>query len=93
MKKQPELTEKTKQAFLDAFCDFYEQKPIEKISVQEIADAAGYNRSTFYQYFCDIYELLECVENDVIDYMQKKAFEGKDDIPDIVIFYKKKINI
>lgn len=62
MNKQPEITEKTRQTFINVFCDLYCRKPIEKISIQEIANQSGYNRSTFYQYFTDIYELLDCVE-------------------------------
>lgn len=67
MKKQPQITEKTRQTFVDVFCELYSQKPIEKISVQEIANKSGYNRSTFYQYFTDIYELLDALENDLLN--------------------------
>lgn len=28
---------------------------------------AGYHRSTFYLYFNDIYDLLDCIENNVIE--------------------------
>ncbi|NQX71553.1 TetR/AcrR family transcriptional regulator [Paenibacillus alba] len=66
MNKQPEITDKTRQTFINVFCDLYSQKPIEKISIQEIANQSGYNRSTFYQYFTDIYELLDCVEERVL---------------------------
>jgi AcrR family transcriptional regulator len=72
MKKQPEITDRTRKVLVEVFCDLYTQKPIEKISVQEITNKAGYNRSTFYQYFCDIYELLSYIENDVLNYMRKK---------------------
>lgn len=71
MKKQPQITEKTRQKFVEVFCELYSQKPIEKISVQEIANKSGYNRSTFYQYFTDIYELLDSVENDLLNDMKK----------------------
>ncbi|MEK4978740.1 TetR/AcrR family transcriptional regulator [Bacillus sp. FSL K6-6540] len=66
MKKQPEITDKTRQTFINVFCDLYSQKPIEKISIQEIANKSGYNRSTFYQYFTDIYALLDYVEESVL---------------------------
>jgi len=72
MKKQPQITEKTRQTFIDAFCELYSQKPIEKISIQEISNKAGYNRSTFYQYFTDIYELLDFVENDLLNYIKEE---------------------
>ncbi|WP_342561216.1 TetR/AcrR family transcriptional regulator [Paenibacillus sp. FSL R7-0345] len=67
MKKQPQITEKTRQVFIEVFCELYSQKPIEKISVQEIAKISGYNRSTFYQYFTDLYDLLDSVENDFLN--------------------------
>lgn len=70
MNKQPEVTEKTKKKFIDAFCKLYEQKPIEKITVQEITRMTGYNRSTFYQYFTDIYDLLGYLENDILSYLE-----------------------
>lgn len=76
MKKQPELTEKTRQSFIEVFCDLYAQKPIERISVQEISNRSGYNRSTFYQYFTDIYELLAYIENDVLHYL-RTVFQSK----------------
>ncbi|MDI4648059.1 TetR/AcrR family transcriptional regulator [Cohnella hashimotonis] len=66
MNKQPEITDKTRQTFINVFCDLYSQKPIEKISIQEIANKSGYNRSTFYQYFTDIYELLNYVEEKML---------------------------
>lgn len=66
MHKQPEITDKTRQTFVNVFCDLYSRKPIEKISIQEIANQSGYNRSTFYQYFTDIYELLDYVEERVL---------------------------
>lgn len=72
MKKQPEMTDKTRQAFIHVFCDLYSQKPIEKISIQEIANKSGYNRSTFYQYFTDIYALLDYVEENVLNSIREE---------------------
>lgn len=72
MNKQPEITQKTRQKFINVFCALYTEKPIEKISVKQITDMAGYNRSTFYQYFSDIYELRDHVENDVLTFIAKE---------------------
>ncbi|MBC1500514.1 TetR family transcriptional regulator [Listeria weihenstephanensis] len=73
MKKQPEITKKTRQTIVDVFCELYSQKPVEKITVQEIANTSGYNRSTFYQYFTDVYDLLSFIENDILDYIREKV--------------------
>ena len=90
MKKQPEITAKTKKAFLDAFCELYSQKPIERISVQEIANKAGYNRSSFYQHFCDIYELLDYLENDVLNSIHQKLNDGMGGIKEIITIFEEK---
>lgn len=71
MNKQPEITDKTRQRFVDVFCELYAKTPIEKISIQKLTNLAGYNRSTFYHYFSDIYELLEYVEQDLLSYVRK----------------------
>ena len=66
MKKQVEVTAATRQAFLDAFCILGKGKPIEKITIKELTEKAGYNRCTFYQYFNDVYDLLTSIEDDII---------------------------
>ena len=82
MNKQPEVTMKTRQKFVDVFCALYTEKPIEKISVQQITNLAGYNRSTFYQYFSDIYELRDYVENDVLTFISEEFSAGDGDVYD-----------
>ena len=62
MKKQPELTAQTKQNLIDAFWQLYCTKRIDKITVREITIRAGYNRGTFYEYFTDVYNVLEGIE-------------------------------
>ncbi|MCD8088341.1 MAG: TetR/AcrR family transcriptional regulator [Oscillospiraceae bacterium] len=66
MKKSPEITDATRNKLIQAFCEIYKEKPISKITVKEITDIAGYNRCTFYQYFQDIYALLEYAESEMI---------------------------
>ncbi|HIZ45831.1 MAG TPA: TetR/AcrR family transcriptional regulator [Candidatus Olsenella pullistercoris] len=66
MKKQPQVTEQTRANLRQAFWELYAERPIEKISVREITDRAGYNRATFYLYYHDVYELLEEIEDDLL---------------------------
>jgi len=63
MHKQTEITEQTRQNLIEAFWSIYLTKRIDKISVKEITNKAGYNRGTFYEYFQDVYEMLEVIEN------------------------------
>jgi AcrR family transcriptional regulator len=66
MKKQPEITAQTRQNLIDAFWFLYCKNRIEKISVKEITLKAGYNRGTFYEYFIDVHDVLEQIENALI---------------------------
>lgn len=57
---------RSRQNLLDAFGKVFLNKPIDKITIKDITDSAGYNRSTFYLYFRDIYELSEAYEESVL---------------------------
>ena len=50
MKKQPERTALTRNVLIETFLEISEEKPIDKITVSELASKAGYNRSTFYEF-------------------------------------------
>ena len=62
MRKRPEKTEQTKADLKEAFWRLYAERPIEKITVGEVCDLAGYNRGTFYLHFQDLYEMRDIVE-------------------------------
>jgi AcrR family transcriptional regulator len=55
--------EKIKKAFLQ----LYEERPIEKISVRLLTEAAGVNRGTFYDHYLDIYDLRDQIEEEFTD--------------------------
>jgi AcrR family transcriptional regulator len=63
-KKQPEITMMTKQIIKDSFWELYKEKKIENITVKDITQKAGFNRTTFYAYFTDVYDVLEQIEDD-----------------------------
>lgn len=66
MGKRLEITTQTKQNIIDAFWSLYCDKRIEKITVKDITQKAGYNRGTFYEYYRDVYDVLEDIENSLI---------------------------
>ena len=67
MKKQPEVTARTRKKLMDSFWELYKENRIEKISVGAITKLAGMNRGTFYEYFADIYELLDQLEDEMLE--------------------------
>ena len=66
MKKQPQITEQTKANLRAAFWQLYTEKPLDKISIKEITDLAGYNRGTFYLYYKDVYDIFSQIEEELL---------------------------
>ena len=58
--------EHTKENIKSAFWNLYKEKQIGKITVSEVCKIAGYHRSTFYEYYQDIYDVLEEIESELI---------------------------
>lgn len=77
MKKRAEQTLLTKEKLTNAFWTLYEQKPYEQITVREISELAGYNRSTFYTYFKDVYDVLEQTEADIYRLLEEEFDHGQ----------------
>lgn len=73
MKKNPEQTEMTRRNFQDAFWTLYEKQSIDKITVKDICSVAGYNRSTFYQYYSDVYDVLHKAEDQLLAEVSKSV--------------------
>lgn len=53
----------TKKSISKAFIDLLEEKPFDKITIQDITSKAGVNRQTFYYHFLDIRDLIEWIMN------------------------------
>lgn len=71
MNKQPEITDATREALVNAFFQSAKKKNIDKITIREITDLAGYNRTTFYRYFVDVYALIEYAEDEFLKNTRK----------------------
>jgi AcrR family transcriptional regulator len=56
----------TRERIIEAFWELYRHEPIERITVQRVANRARCNRSTFYRHFEDIYDVLSRIEDEVI---------------------------
>lgn len=66
MEKRTAIKERTRGNLIRAFWDCYEKKPLRELTVKNITQAAGYNRSTFYLYFDDMDDLLEQAEDELL---------------------------
>lgn len=67
------MSQTTKRALEASLKNLLLQKPLEKITINDIAEDCGINRMTFYYHFKDIFDLVEwsCAED------VTKALEGK----------------
>ena len=67
------MSQTTKRALEASLKNLMLQKPLDKITINDIAEDCGISRMTFYYHFKDIYDLVEwsCVED------ASKALEGK----------------
>lgn len=67
------MSQTTKRALEASLKKMLLQKPLNKITINDIAEDCGISRMTFYYHFKDIYDLVEwaCVED------AKRALEGK----------------
>ncbi len=68
MEQKKELT---KHLIADSFKELMYKYPFEKITIKMITDEAGIIRPTFYNHFCDKYELMEWIfEEDIASKME-----------------------
>ncbi len=67
------MSQTTKRALEASLKNLLLQKPLDKITISDIAEDCGINRMTFYYHFKDIYDLIEwsCVED------ATRALKGK----------------
>ncbi|MCD7867634.1 MAG: TetR/AcrR family transcriptional regulator [Clostridiales bacterium] len=57
---------KTKRSIRSAFLALREKKPLERITVKELAGKAEISKATFYLHYRDIYDSSETLENELI---------------------------
>lgn len=79
MKKQPEVTAQTRENLIQAFWSLYRQQKIEHITIKDITTKAGYHRSTFYEYFVDIYDVLNQMEEALLEFLKEQVLDSLED--------------
>lgn len=83
----------TKQAIIDCTIGLAENKPLKKITVNDIVKTCGITRNTFYYYFHDIYDVLDTAMAEQIDKLKGCKPEDYDkvffDIIEFTVMYKK----
>ena len=63
--KQDRRIRKSKESLKNSLIMLMKEKPVNHITVKEIVSTADLNRSTFYNYYCDIPDMLESLEEEL----------------------------
>lgn len=71
------MSQVTKRALAQSLKNLLQKKPLNKITINDIAEDCGMNRMTFYYHFKDIYDLTEwaCVEDAKRALAEKKTYD------------------
>ena len=66
------MAQQTKNAIRRAFIQLLNERPLDKISIKDIAETGAVNRNTFYYYYADIYALVEDIlQLEIQDFQSK----------------------
>lgn len=67
---------KTEQLIIKTFLELVDEKSLDKITIQDIADQCGINRNTFYYHFDDIYSLIETIFSNHLKKIEQMFEDG-----------------
>lgn len=68
---------KTQQKICDSFVDIYKDKAFEDITIKVVCKNIPIARSTFYQYFNNVWEVKDLIENNFIAGLLKSSYQLK----------------
>lgn len=71
-------TEKTKRSIYNAFICIRSRKSLEKLTVKELCEMAQINKSTFYVYYKDVYDLSDKIESEIVSSVIKNLGNADD---------------
>ena len=81
---------KTKKALLQCLTKLMSEKKISDITVKELTDLADVNRSTFYLYYKDIFDMVESIETNMFEEFLRifnESNKGKDRYSSLLALY------
>lgn len=77
---------KTKKAISSALAELLTKKPLNNISVREIAELADINRGTFYLHYKDVYDMVETIQNEIFQKFNNIVDSHAPERPDSELF-------
>ncbi len=78
--------QKTKRSIYNAFIELRAKKPLEKLTVKELCEKSQINKSTFYVYYHDVYDLSDKIEDEVISEIMKSLSDTEEILANPALF-------
>lgn len=69
--KESRKTRYTRKVLQDSLFELMREKPITKITIKELCENADINRTTFYAYYSDQYDLLRRIEDETLSWVKE----------------------
>ncbi len=79
--KESRKTRYTRMVLQDSLFELMRDKPVAKITIKELCEKADINRTTFYAYYRDQYDLLRTIEDETLSWVREAVTDliGKRD--------------
>lgn len=84
-KKEDRRVRITKRLLKDALIELLKEKDIYHISIRELCETADVNRTTFYKYYGNQFDLLADMENDLIGFISHTIMKNQTDSEKILV--------
>lgn len=84
--KEDRRVKRTKKNLRDSLFTLLETKSINQITVTELTTLADVNRSTFYLYYNDIFDMMEKIQQEIYAFFLETVVKFKSDFSDIESF-------
>lgn len=81
--KNDRRVKKTNRVLREALIKLLETKDIKEVTVKELTEAADVNRSTFYFYYEDIYDMVKQMQNEIYDVFFETVIKSDNEVQSI----------